>query len=160
MPPQLVVIGGPQRDRVFPLDEGRALSVGRAARADVRLEDRFVSRRHGQVRVEGGRVWVRDCGSFNGTWVNGRRLTDTGSAHPLRLGDQVRVGETRLRLEPGEVGTEAEWRACADPDVMLRYLRGKASDRKLRLFAVACLRGIDHLRSDPRSRTLLALGER
>jgi hypothetical protein len=36
--------------------------------------------------------------------------------------------------------TEAEWLACAEPSPMLSFLKGKASDRKLRLFACACYR--------------------
>ena len=36
--------------------------------------------------------------------------------------------------------TEAEWRESTDPTPMLAFLRGKTSDRKLRLFACACCR--------------------
>jgi hypothetical protein len=38
--------------------------------------------------------------------------------------------------------TEAEWRACTDPDEMLDQLGSKAGERKLQLFTVACCRRI------------------
>jgi hypothetical protein len=55
--------------------------------------------------------------------------------------------------------TEAEWRSSTDPVAMLEHVRGRASDRKLRLFAVACCRRIWHLLSDKRSRKAVVISE-
>jgi hypothetical protein len=38
--------------------------------------------------------------------------------------------------------TEAEWLACTEPGAMLEFVKGKASDRKLRYFLVACARRV------------------
>jgi hypothetical protein len=57
--------------------------------------------------------------------------------------------------------TEAEWERCADPAVMLTFLhgRGRVDGRKLRLFAVACLRRVwDWI--DERGRSAVATAER
>ncbi len=37
---------------------------------------------------------------------------------------------------------ERSWRECNEPQKMLEFLRGRASDRKLRLFAVGCCRRV------------------
>ena len=56
--------------------------------------------------------------------------------------------------------TEAEWQNASEPHSMVAFLRDRASDRKLRLFACACCRRIWHILSDERSRKAIDVAER
>jgi hypothetical protein len=56
--------------------------------------------------------------------------------------------------------TDVEWTACTDPDSMIEYLRNNASDRKIRLFVVACCRRIAELMPHEWSRRAVEVGER
>lgn len=55
--------------------------------------------------------------------------------------------------------TEAEWVAATDPRPALEFLQGQASDRKLRLFGVACCRRNYASLSDERSQSLVLVAE-
>ncbi len=58
--------------------------------------------------------------------------------------------------------TEVDWNSSQDPQAMLKFLRdsGKASDRKLRLFALACCSRVREHITAPRSRAAVAFAER
>jgi hypothetical protein len=60
----------------------------------------------------------------------------------------------------GDEMTEEEWLNATDPTPMLRFLRDKASDRKFRLFGVACCRSIWHLLPNEAARTVVSVAER
>jgi hypothetical protein len=60
----------------------------------------------------------------------------------------------------GAAMTEAEWLACPHPDPLLQYLRGRTTDRNLRLWACSCVRRIWHLIPLELGRCAVAVNER
>lgn len=56
--------------------------------------------------------------------------------------------------------TAEDWRTCDDPTPLLHFLRDKGSERKWRLFAVACCHRIDPLIAEERSRRAVAVAAR
>ncbi|MGC1380972.1 MAG: FHA domain-containing protein [Candidatus Baltobacteraceae bacterium] len=67
--------------------------LGRAKQADLVLRDAEVSRRHARFASANGVVYVEDLKSSNGTFLNGRRVTE---AIEVRGGDEIDVGTTRI----------------------------------------------------------------
>jgi hypothetical protein len=95
---RLVVVSVPEPDPI----EGRRIALeplttlGRGAGNTIVLADRGISAQHARLVQRGGRWWVEDLGSTNGTWVNGRRVE---RALALAPGDVLQVARTVLRLE-------------------------------------------------------------
>jgi len=72
------------------------VTIGRAADADVRIEDRFASGIHCRVHSRGNSYFVEDLDSTNGTYLNG---ADLNGEAPLSDMDEIRIGDTELRFE-------------------------------------------------------------
>jgi hypothetical protein len=69
------------------------VEIGRAKNAGVSLPDPEVSREHARLSSYDGVVYVEDLRSRNGTFLNGRRVTE---AIEVREGDEIDVGTTRI----------------------------------------------------------------
>ena len=87
------VVAGQDAGRVFRFARGN-ISVGRR-QGEVPLSDVEVSRNHAVIEVFGREmIFLRDLGSTNGTYHNGRRVV----VSRLSDGDTVGVGKTVMRL--------------------------------------------------------------
>jgi serine/threonine protein kinase len=78
-----------------------ATVIGRAADADLRLQDPLLTRQHARLELSERGLHAFDLGSSNGSFINGV-LMAPGQAYPLHLGAQMQVGSTVLSVSlPG-----------------------------------------------------------
>jgi pSer/pThr/pTyr-binding forkhead associated (FHA) protein len=92
----LEILGGPLDGKTWEFDH--EITIGRdheAAGACITL-DRYISRRHAQLREDGGQLLLSDLSSRNGTLLGGRAVA--ADAVPLPLGEPFVVGRTNLRV--------------------------------------------------------------
>jgi len=68
----------PRSGPPYPLLYNRVL-VGRSEQCDVPISDSGISRTHAIIWREGGRVWIRDLDSANGTSADGSPVTTSVS---------------------------------------------------------------------------------
>ncbi len=118
-------------DRHFPLD-GLPIVIGRGFEVDVRLNDRWVSRRNCEIFFRDGAIHVRDLSSSNGTLLNDVHITEA----QLRCGDKLTVGlstfviscaEDRARLLPtgSTLAKNAEFLERSDGTLIRKNRRPK-----------------------------------
>ena len=97
-PGRLVVVespaGEPEAGRSFDLDA--ITTLGRDVNNAIVIDDPFASTEHAVLTFRGRSWYVEDLESTNGTYVNGRSVAGVS---PLGFGDEVSIGQVRLRLE-------------------------------------------------------------
>ena len=95
-----------------PLDPP-GIVIGRGTEADLRINDPGVSRRHAEIKVEAGRILIRDLGSTNGTTVDGERLGERIKVAELDDRSTVVIGRTTITVIARGAGAPArpddEW---------------------------------------------------
>jgi hypothetical protein len=78
---------------------GTVATLGRDPASDLVLNDAKCSRRHAVVEAGPEGLAIRDAGSANGVFVNGKKVERS----PLVAGDVVRLGEVTLKVLAEEV---------------------------------------------------------
>jgi hypothetical protein len=97
---RLVVVASPRGEPIpgaaFPLDA--VTTIGRDVNNGIVVDDPFASADHAVLTFRGRAWYVEDLASTNGTFVNG--VPVEGIAE-IGFGDELQVGEVRLRLDRG-----------------------------------------------------------
>ncbi len=103
--PKLTLVLERRALKVYDLN-ATVMQIGREADLDIVIDNVAVSRRQAEVRLDSGGWMLRDLGSGNGTFLNGRRVDGTA---PLRPGDEISFGKYSLFFDrvPVEPSSEA-----------------------------------------------------
>ncbi len=96
---EIVVVNDERTNHAFSVGR-RPFCVGRGPDNDLVVSDARVSWNHTQIYIEDGRIWVKDLGSLNGTFVNDSRIrnpVEVSDGARIRLGPEL---ELRVRGAP------------------------------------------------------------
>ena len=87
----LVIVLGKPLGKRFALNS-KTMVIGRGSECEIPVLDGSLSRAHAQVsKKEGGRSYVSDLDSTNGTYLNDQKLTP-GKAVEVNNGDLLKMG--------------------------------------------------------------------
>jgi putative methionine-R-sulfoxide reductase with GAF domain len=100
--PKLSMIRGPLRGQTFDFDADTVF-IGRSTRNDLQITDDTISRKQIKIFRIGGKFFVEDLRSTNGTLVNGIKIAP-GEGFEVGEGDTITIGRSMIRLSEVPAG--------------------------------------------------------
>ena len=87
---RIIATSGPNRGTEYPLSG--SVVLGRHEGCGITVPDRRASRKHAQVDEAGGKFFLRDLGSRNGTYINDKPI----SRQAMQDGDEITICDTHF----------------------------------------------------------------
>ena len=136
--------------RSFPLSSSVTV-IGRQQECDLCIPLMVISRKHCQVNQDEGNLRVRDLGSRNGTFVNGKKVEDSA----LKAGDKLRVG-------PIVFGVQIDGQPAVADSAILRppqHITAEKEPVEIASEEFADLEHVDTIKDHSTQEVLEAIGE-
>lgn len=92
---RLIVVRGRSSSEAVPLVDGVTVA-GRHEDCQLRIASSQVSRRHCEIFEKKGLLLVKDLGSSNGTFVNGKKID---GQRVMEHGDELTIGPIKFKID-------------------------------------------------------------
>jgi len=117
-----------QKSQIIYLD-GQGFAIGREATCEIQINRDTISELHCRFDCFGS-IWaIKDEGSTNGTWVNGRQLKPNEQS-PLKFGTKIRLGSSQFLFLSSDAAFELIQDLSREPRIRPRSLGKYRSEFK------------------------------
>jgi len=142
-------------NRMFALKS--EMVVGRSKECDITLAAAHLSRRHAMLLVKNGLLYVKDLGSSNGTYVNGKRIVEAR----VKRGDELRFDSLSFGvIGPADELDKTTVRSAPNPAPVKPALKSRAAVKAPQVKAVPLGSSVETIQpsSSGGSKGVVALG--
>ena len=130
-PWRLVSDGSWLPGKTFVIPAERSVTIGRTEQCDITIPGTHLSRRHTELCIQGSKMFIKDLGSANGTFLNEKQITEAFAEN----GDRLRLDVYTFRLVAPDTETH-KTRVRASIDSISKPVANQSAGRRAPLLLV------------------------